>query len=283
MRKPHHVFLWLAFLLVMIGDSWGQSQRPSPSAGKSIEPPHAQTTQPNKDPAADQRGTEQSPVVVKILPATESAGRTAAEARREDQKTANDDRIARFTERLFWATVALSVIALFQFLAFLWQGWQLQRTVTLARAEFVATHRPRLVVRFVNLIEEGEKRKRAIEFTVVNVGLSNASIRGSSVNAEFLVLRETRNPHTYPQNDLIAPRRFVPGATDRYTFTTIELVNADINELQLGVNSMYLRFYGYIVYEDDMGNSRTTFFARNYNVLSESFGAVDDPDYDNSD
>ena len=75
----------------------------------------------------------------------------AADAKHEDEKTENDRRLAIFTERLFWATVALSVIALFQLFVFSWQGIQLKRTVTaakeatdLARQEFNATHRPKI-------------------------------------------------------------------------------------------------------------------------------------------
>jgi hypothetical protein len=122
--------LLMALLLAMLGDSWGQSQPPSSRA------PAAQSSQPqstpangNQTPHSDQRGTDKSPLIVKIQPTQESDAKTAADLKHEDEKTANDRAIALFTARLFWATVALSVIAFFQFVIFIWQGIQLRRTV----------------------------------------------------------------------------------------------------------------------------------------------------------
>jgi hypothetical protein len=188
MLKPHHVALGLAILVAMLGDSWGQSQ-PSLSARKGIEPSHVQTAEPNKTPVGDQRGTDQSPISVKILPTAESAERAAAEARREDQKTANDDRIARFTERLFWATVALSVIAVFQFLAFLWQGAQLQRTVRATEKEFLASHRPRMRLKHMWLIDQTAWRMGGpfeVNLDIVNVGDTTGGI--TWINYDTLIL-----------------------------------------------------------------------------------------------
>jgi hypothetical protein len=149
MLTPRQIILTLALLVALIADSWGQSQRPPPNGAKTVQPPSAQAEKSNSNPAADQRGTEQMPLIVTIAPTQESAERAAAEAKRDDQKAANDKTIARFTKRLFWATVALSVVAIFQFFAFLWQGRQLQRSVTLARQEFNATHRPKIRVHAV--------------------------------------------------------------------------------------------------------------------------------------
>jgi hypothetical protein len=130
MLKSLYVVFALALLLAMIGDSAAtKSQRPSASNRESIEPPQTQSTQ-GKEPASQYpRGTEESPAFVKIIPTPDEQQRAAAETKREDEKAANDRSIALFTGRLFWATVALSIIAVGQLLAFLWQGLQLRRSV----------------------------------------------------------------------------------------------------------------------------------------------------------
>ena len=133
MLKLRHTVLVISLLLACVGAAWGQSQQPSPSPGKGIEPPPSQTAQSSTNPATDRRGTEQSPLIIKVLPTPESAEKVAVDAKRENQKVANDERIARFTELLFWATVALSVIAGFQLLVFGWQGIQLSRTVAVTK------------------------------------------------------------------------------------------------------------------------------------------------------
>src|SRR6266478_4838934 len=57
----------LALLAAFTSDSWGQSKQP---------PPNKQTTQP---PATDQRGTDQVPLAVKVLPAQDAKAIIVAE------------------------------------------------------------------------------------------------------------------------------------------------------------------------------------------------------------
>jgi hypothetical protein len=140
----------LALLVAFASDSRGQSQKPTP--------PPSETAQAKEAAKPDQRGTEQSPIVVKVLPTKESEEKAASDARHEDEKTENDRRLARFTELLFRATGALSVIALFQLFVFGWQGIQLKRTVSaakdtteLARQEFIASHRPKIKIHAVEI------------------------------------------------------------------------------------------------------------------------------------
>jgi hypothetical protein len=147
MLKRRTPFVVLAICLALIADSSGKSQRPPPRSLESVQPPISKTDNPAQPSASDQRGTEQSPVIVKVLPSDDEKQKAAAEANREEQKAANDESLAKFTERLFWATVALSFIAACQLFVFGWQGIQLKRAVDLANREFIATHRPRLKIR----------------------------------------------------------------------------------------------------------------------------------------
>jgi hypothetical protein len=52
-----------------MGDLRGQSQGPSPSEGKNSQPQQTQSERNPDKSAPDQRGTEQTPFIVKILPA----------------------------------------------------------------------------------------------------------------------------------------------------------------------------------------------------------------------
>lgn len=100
----------LAFVATFAADSWAQSKQP-PQRTQS------QTTQ--QQPAADQRGTESSPVIVKVLPAHENEEKAKADAREHDEK----QKLDRDTFRLSVATVVIIFLQLLIFFAqayFLW-------------------------------------------------------------------------------------------------------------------------------------------------------------------
>jgi hypothetical protein len=170
-----------------------------------------------------------------------------------------------FTAVLAVATIGLGILSYFQ--------------IRLARTEFIASHRPLLAIRFVE-ISLDESDKVGVEFGVINAGTSDAIVTGSSVVADFLPDTEWPNPHDYPVNNVISPRRFSVGATDRYTVKTdhfVSLVDVYAEGLQT------LRLYGYIVYTDQLKRPRTTFFCRLYDRRGDRFVAPDNSDYDRTD
>lgn len=98
-----------------------------------------------------------------------------------------EDRIADYTAQLRDFTELLAVATGLLFAATTWLAWLTYRGVKLGRDEFVATHRPRMIVRFVQgpwttAYDEtvqplGSDFPRARAFiTVVNVGESNGTI-----------------------------------------------------------------------------------------------------------
>src|ERR1700686_2117559 len=106
----------LALLTALPSHSWGESKQPSPSK------------QPAQPTATDQRGTDQVPLAVRILPAqdaeeqTEKAERDRKEKAIIDEKVAFEtQRIADYTARLAWFTLLLFVIAILQAGLFVWQ------------------------------------------------------------------------------------------------------------------------------------------------------------------
>jgi hypothetical protein len=144
----------LGLCLAPVGVSLAKSQQPQP----------VQPTQGTQSTPADQRGTEQSPVIVKVVPPNDEQRKVSAE------------------ETLLWATVALSVIAFLQLLVFGWQGRQLKRSVDVANREFVSTHRPRIILRDVWM----DPDKQKILYVLVNIGDTKARMVESLIHFELM-------------------------------------------------------------------------------------------------
>jgi hypothetical protein len=92
--------------------------------------PPEQTTQPA---ASDQRGTDQVPLTVKVMPAPDAkeqadkAEHAAKEKAVIDEKLAFEtQRIADYTDRLTWFTIGLVFVAIIQASLFIWQLLELQ-------------------------------------------------------------------------------------------------------------------------------------------------------------
>src|SRR6202790_3419909 len=90
----------LTFVAAIASDSWGQSKQPSPKASQQ------KATQ-------QERGTEDSPVVVKVLPAEKPKDELAREIEKQDAdrqlvKLTGD--LAHYTQLLFWATGFLALV-----------------------------------------------------------------------------------------------------------------------------------------------------------------------------
>jgi hypothetical protein len=111
----------LAFLAANVSDSWGQSQ----SAPQRGQPKGNQAAQPA---APDQRGTDQSPLSVKILPSPDAKQQAEKQERDGNEKAENDrkltfetERIADYTRWLSAFTLALFCAAIAQIVIFVRQ------------------------------------------------------------------------------------------------------------------------------------------------------------------
>lgn len=110
MLKPLHIILSVAICFALTLDSQAQSQHPSPRSNA----PSNNTAQP---PTTDQRGTDQFPLAVKILPGPDAKARSEQEEREGRDKTENDIKLTAETQRIADYTWWLSVITLFLFFA----------------------------------------------------------------------------------------------------------------------------------------------------------------------
>jgi hypothetical protein len=79
-------FLAVLYLLVA---SWSYGQTPTP--GVSADKPNKQNTDPQEKPEADQRGTDKTPFIIKVLPSQPSEPPPAPHTNQEKQKTTDWD------------------------------------------------------------------------------------------------------------------------------------------------------------------------------------------------
>jgi hypothetical protein len=137
----------LAFLAAIASDSWGQSKEPSSKASE-------------QNTAHQERGTENSPIVVKILPSE----KTETELKAEKEKQESDKQLveltgdlAKYTKLLFAATAVLAVITAGLVAAGFFQVRDAKRSITAAEiaakaAQAAAEHIPIVEGAFVYLL-----------------------------------------------------------------------------------------------------------------------------------
>lgn len=201
---------------------------------------------------------------------------TSANKQPEEGREDPAGALARYT---FWLTVFTFILAA----ATIGLGVATVCLYMLARLEFISSHRPLMKVKLVELVEI-ENEWAGVAFTVVNVGSTDAHVTGSCAKADLFGESDWPHPNDYGVDNVIPPRRFAPGATETYRIAT----NEPIGYLQLAADRSFdhplaLRFYGYIVYNDKTGITRTTYFCRAYNDRFDRFDSVDRPDYDAAD
>jgi hypothetical protein len=136
----------LALCLALIADS-AQSQR-----GSRRQPVTAPSTQHTQPTAPDQRGTDQSPLIVKIA-RTPKTDEERTEETKERERKAESDRnkeksdadlvkytaeLASFTERLFYATVVLGLATIGLLLFAAVQSRDTKASISVARANIKA-------------------------------------------------------------------------------------------------------------------------------------------------
>jgi hypothetical protein len=113
----------LAVLLFVMGTSvsWAQSQPPIPSAPKTESQGDTKAKSNQQPTPTDQRGTEQAPLVIKVI---------GAEPKRENPAAQNTERSERNSTDwwMFGATVGIGFIGLLQLLAFVAQAIYLRKS-----------------------------------------------------------------------------------------------------------------------------------------------------------
>ena len=273
------------------------------AAAQSPDQPLPKAKISNQPVEPDKRGTEQSPIVIKVIPPLVDDEKSATEKKEREEKYQSD----------WWLvclTGVLAGIGILQLCVFGLQARRLRQTVEemkiatkaaekaanaaeqsaeIARHDFVATHRPKIIVRRFSINKIGDDGDSVdIGYEMVNVGEGLATVVRSSTKLWWHT--PTKHlPGNPPYADYIAqsipiesgimialPSQHVEG----FSFVS----GFEEKEQETGANDTttgdHLFAMGYIEYKDTIGKTRRTAFLRKYNFTSKCFDTIPHPDYE---
>jgi hypothetical protein len=210
------------------------------------------------------------------LPQSQAQPAKVAQSGGEQKAGDPNQQIADYT---FWLTILTGVLAVVGGV----QGVLIWRQIRLARDEFNATHRPRLIVRDVSVItDDGFK----IQYLIVNAGDAEATIIESWIKCELLAPYETPRNLMSAEHDDIGHVRLTTGRPIYFTLSPAK-VFVDHMLSPFGAfasrGDERLYFAGALLYRDAAGNQRRSVFRRFYNRGLSQFERLDNPDYEYSD
>jgi hypothetical protein len=285
-------------LVAVSATSFAQSsQQPAPSAGKISQPEQAQPQSTQQAPPADERGTDKSPIAVKVLPAPDAE--EEATERQEDrrEKAANDRKIiiltkqiAKFNKFLVIVGAAQSVVFLIQLLVFSRQAQRLRQTVDLATEQAPLTARAAEAAEAsASVADEALRTTQRAYIAVKPVGIgpfSKSWIPGSAVelvgrvriyNVGTLPARNVRwsIKITCERSEEWGPPKAVNFIGDNVVPRGIEMEEAsnkissgEVIQLKNAASGGYCYVWGSVSYRDGFNQQRFTDFCHRYNCDS---------------
>jgi hypothetical protein len=143
-----------------------------------------------------------------------------------------------------------------------------RRQFNLARAEFISSHRPRIIIR--NITTRGFVVGLPIEiaFTIVNIGDSNAIIKNARATT-ILISRNKKTPRHLTLTECNVGRtKLAPGETE-VTNKTSKFVPQIHHVEALQKNERLLCIVGCVRYSDENGVDRATGFLRYCDDVSD--------------
>lgn len=165
-----------------------------------------------------------------------------------------------------------------------------RRSLDLAQAEYIASHRPQLFVRNIQL--KRPERYHAYfksdveptgQFYVENTGGAVAEITDSYCNG---ICTDADLPMRRPyegesgNGPLTAGYKLQPGGSAPGLFRVSPWAPSHIGEVNKGTAGWKFFLLGWIEYRDERGRQYRTAFCRRWNATSERFEAVADRDYE---
>ena len=198
------------------------------------------------------------------------------------------DNLATFTLLLVFATFVVAAIGI-------WQGIQLSKSVKLSRDEFIASHRPKLIVRSVAIEFKGDDpatenaEPTKLIYTVANIGATPGTIlrRNATVYTVFPGLVMPGSPRSLARSP---PYNIYANMTDNsnigsgehYDFTNENtLSREDWQALDFLGYVTYI--IGFVTYQDANKRQFFTAFCREYHPATGRCVAIDDLDYEYQD
>lgn len=156
-----------------------------------------------------------------------------------------------------------------------------RESINLARDEFVATHRPRIIVRFI--ATSYLNGHQSVDVHVVNIGESAATIRelgcglARRKERDWLTRGITGDPKQVDPIVLVSGERHVFEKAASITYADAEIFGDAIDGTGDERRTIETCAFGSIRYTDETGIERETGFFRVYDPSSEKFIASQDP------
>jgi hypothetical protein len=210
--------------------------------------------------------------------AAQKSGQKSDECKTFWERTTSDP-VAFFTLVLAFSTIGLWVVTIGLYLA----G---ERQFRLARKEFLSTHRPRIRIKHVWLMNEfWYDHPLNVKVVCVNCGTIDARI--IDYGLDFLIIRKGAS---LPANHKFAFERAINMPLKSGISGTFPDLEQSIDEAaEVSVRNGQANFYcvGYLHYLDEANNPRTTAFCRQL-ILGQLRGGghflrIENPDYEYED
>lgn len=196
------------------------------------------------------------------------------------QQESTEQALARYNEYLAWFT---GILAIATIMIGAINGFQLW----LARAEFVSTHRPKIIVRQFQIDPIVYDQPITISFSVINAGDTTAFPRFAA--GEVALWDVERQIYEAPGIDpverpITVERVMTIESGERVTFSIVS--RFQVSEAQcdaIDQHRFLIRCVGEITYLDERNIKRRTGFHRTYNSQSDIFAISRDPDQEYQD
>ena len=277
--------------LLSFGNGAISSQPPPPTPSKDSQQKKAHSTKTNNKSPNDPAGTDEKPFVIKSIEAEKTTERTEQDRPEREEKSANERSLVAWTIVLAIATIALASIAGIQ-VGMFWKQLKLMKKgvddgalmAKTAREAFIATHRPKLIVRrFATQDRGGDEHSVDMACELVNIGESLATV-------VWLSVRMWNHPTSLP---LPGDPPYSPAVAHSLLITNGTLVQLPSLRVEgfhfdsgwqeeTGEKGSWL-ILGYAEYKDINEKIRRTAFLRRYNPQANSFDIIPHPDYEYQD
>lgn len=275
----------IVLVLLCLGAGTAYSEPPSPAPTKATDKQKTNATDLKQEAGTNQPVTEQPPAPV-------GTGSSVTGSPHSDKK---DDAKRDYTSSEWWlvyitGALVAATLGLMCYTARLWR--ETQESIKLARAEFLSTHRPKIIVRAIYRDDAPNNEQQPapqVTFSIANVGSTPATI--FEISATVMSI----------DWDLCARPAYAPSAKHN---TVIHIGNPlpitipiqdDVAAQQDMASGFYqgnsafdtskesICCFGYILYRDSIERIYRTAFLRRYNPSTSHWDKVDDPDYEYQD
>jgi hypothetical protein len=259
-------FLLLIAALLFCGYSFAESQQSIPSIGIDGQTQQKHPKQASNKTKTDEYGTDNLPFVVKIIPSNNSETITGQDP--QDSKKSAPDNLSFEVISAVITAIATAVMAFFTFTLArstkkLWETTN--KSVDLAREEFIATHRPKIIVRSFQITNRDMPIGKPIGFIFIaqNIGETAAKIievrSGTFIQSAKTIIPTDLSFAFYEEFNVTlasGERELFPGNGGSSP------EGEESMSVYAGNSALYCM--GTIVYVDSIGTRRETGFCRRY-------------------